>query len=386
MAVRTLTITPHPRGSLSWRRGTSSSAAELPIWCTRMRKGSFLVVAALVVAALAPGTASAATATFGANLGRTPDNTATCTQLQLIPVAGTCTVESVNFATGESSFPPSGEGVVSAVRLRVGPTTGPMQIVLEEALRQDNPFEAGKPNYACCSVVDASPIFTPTANAITTVPVNFRVVQSLSPDSNGYFVDRHLALSILDPNVPIPASLSPNSSVGGWFPAWSAVGQQRVGPSGTFFAADVLMNADWDPIAAGGGGTVPAGLKVPRQIRPVRNNRAPVPLTCNSVQDCVGLLLLQNRQGRVRLPTPTTRSSRAKPKGKKSKARTITYAKVRFRVPAGKRKTVRAPFNRRGKLLLKRRASTKVWLNVKSKGTSVAPVKVKLKRPSGKRK
>ncbi len=348
-----------------------------------MRKGPFLVVVALVWAALVPGSAAAATATFGANLARVPNSTATCTQLQLIPVAGTCTVESVNLATGESGFPPSGEGVVSAVRLRVGSATGPMQIVLEEALRQDNPFEAGKPNYACCSVVDASPVFTPTANAITTIPVNFRVIQSLSPDANGYFVDRHIALSVLDPNVPIPASLSPNSSVGGWFPAWSAVGQQRVGPSGTFFNADLLMNADWDPIAAGGGGAgggaAPAGLQVPRQIRPVRNNRAPVPLTCNSVQDCVGLLLLQNRQGTGAAARLAARADRAKPKGK---ARTFTYAKVRFRVPAGKRKTIRAPLSRRGKLLLKRRASTTVWLNVKGKGISVAPVKVKLKRPS----
>ena len=37
----------------------------------------------------------------------------------------TCTVESTNLATGESGFPPQGEGIVSAVRVRVGPGRGP---------------------------------------------------------------------------------------------------------------------------------------------------------------------------------------------------------------------------------------------------------------------
>lgn len=346
-----------------------------------MRRLATLLLAAAATFALGTGSASAATATFGANLARTPDNTATCVSpaIQLIVQSTTCTVESSNIATGESGFPPAGEGIVSNVRIRVGPRTGPMQIVLEEALRQDNPFEAGRPNYACCTLAAASPVFTPAANAITTVPVNFRVLQSLVPDKNGIYVDQHLALSVLDPTVPIPASTNPSAVVGAWWPAWGSVGEQRVGPAGSGLAADILINADWDP-APGTGGNSP--LRLPRRIRAVRNDIAFIPLVCQLDRACVGRLLLQSGRGPQAVARPNDLAGASATK--KSKVR--TYASVKFRVPAGKRKTIRAKLRQLGKRLLKKRKKAKVWLNVRTAGTAVGSTKITLKRGASKKK
>jgi len=330
--------------------------------------------------ALGSGVAPAATVTFGANLGRAPNNTTTCVGLQLFPSSESCSVESSNLTTGETVFPPVGEGVVSNVRVRVGPVTGPMQVVLEEALRKDNPLDPGHPTYACCSLHAASPIFTPAANAITTVPVNFRVQQSRVPEPSGFYVDQHLALSVLSPTVPIPASLDSSAVLGAWFPAWATIGEQKVGPSGTFLAADLLINADWDPVP--GAAAAPAGLQLPRQIRPVRNNLALFPLLCSLSRACVGRLFLQNR----RLAAAAAASSLASAKRRGKKGKTITYASVKFRIPAGKRKTIRARLRQAGKRLLKKRKRAKVWLNVKMPGAGVKPVKLTLKRGSSKKK
>jgi hypothetical protein len=81
------------------------------------------------------------------------------------------------------------------------------------------------------------------------VDVNLPVRQDAAPDPNsGYYVDDHLALSVLAPNVPIPASSDPNASFSGWFPAWS-VGQERCCPLGDA-GATILFNADWSPAAS----------------------------------------------------------------------------------------------------------------------------------------
>ena len=353
-----------------------------------MRKAGALVLAGVAALVLVLGVAPAGAVTFGANLARTPDNAATCVNLQLIVNSPTCTVESTNLATGESGFPPAGDGIVTNVRLRVGPRTGPMQIVLEQALRQPNPFEPGKPNYACCTLIDASPVFTPTANAVTTVPVNFRVLQSTTPDENGYYVDQHLALSVLDPTVPIPASLNPSAFVGAWFPAWSQIGELKVGPSGSPLQADVLMSAEWQRVSRSTGGstgggtptplpTVPGSpLQLPQAIRPVRNDRAFIPLLCGRDTACVGRLLLQSRQGgaAARLATVAARKKkgqRSTPTASRARAGDLTYASVKFRVPAGKSKTIRAKLGKAGKRLLRKHKRAKVWLNVRMSGASV---------------
>jgi hypothetical protein len=208
--------------------------------------------AAVAASILVPSTASAVT--FGANLGsRAPDNPTACNDPGwfFFFTFDSCSFGSQNLSTGENGFPPTGRGVITKVRVKVGPTTGPMQIVVEEALRADNPSDPGHPTYACCKAVNASHVFTPTPNTTTEQNVSLPIRQDLAPDpATGLYVDQHLVLSVLAPNVPIPANLDPNAFFGGWFPAWK-VGEERTGIYGGQGAV-ILFNADWSSCPGAG--------------------------------------------------------------------------------------------------------------------------------------
>src|SRR3954447_25603175 len=247
-------------------------------------RGLALALAVSVALALAAPSASATT-TFGANLSRTPNNPNTCGSFDPGPQFGyppgtfdSCSWDFNNLATGESVFPPVGQGVISRVRVRVGPTTGPMQVVVEQALRKDNPGDPGHPTYACCQAIQLSQAFTPAPNAVTSVPVNLSVRQDIAPDpASGYYVDQHLALSVLARNVPIPASSDSNSYMTGWFPAWRQ-GDERAGGYGTNGYV-ILFNADWDPAGGGeGGGGNGAGIGFGK-VRALRDGTARLPIT-----------------------------------------------------------------------------------------------------------
>ena len=356
-----------------------------------MCRGNLVLILASAVLSVAP--ASAGAVSFGANLDRAADNTTTCLTAQsaypFVFNDSNCSVESIDPTTGEGTSPPAGEGVVTSFRVKVGATTGPMQIAEEEALRKDNPADPGHPTYACCSLVALSPVFTPAANSITTVPVNFKTKQSLTPEESGYYVDDHFSLSVLDKNVPIPAAADPNAGVGIWFPAWQTPGEERAGIYGTGGAV-VLISGEWEAATGaapnGGGENVAPGpvrlpLGVP-SVAKVRNGRALLPLACNLDRVCRGLLRLQSARlgGAARLPARKGGDS-GKRHGKAGR-KVVTYASVPFRIPAGKKKTLRATLKAPGKRLLKRRAKAKVWLNVTLKGTSesVPSRKIALKR------
>lgn len=211
------------------------------------RVGLCVCVCAAALALSGVAASSASAVTFGANLGsRVPDNTTACNDPGwfFFTQFPSCSFGSQNLSTGENGFPPVGRGIITKVRVRVGAVTGPMQIVVEEALRANNPSEPGRPTYACCKAINASPIFTPAANQITEVKVRLPIRQDISPDpATGLYVDQHLSLSVLAPNVPIPANIDPNGAFGGWFPAWT-VGEERTGIYGGQGAV-VLFNADW---------------------------------------------------------------------------------------------------------------------------------------------
>jgi hypothetical protein len=215
-------------------------------------KGGWRVaLLAVALAAVLALPSQAPAATFGTNLSRPADNTVPCNSPSwfFFYTFDSCSVNSSDLTTGENAFPPAGQGVVTKVRVKVGPVTGPMQIVVEQALRKDNPSDPGHPTYACCQAINASQVFTPNANAITEIPVNLPVRQDLAPDpATGIYTDQHLSLSVLAPNVPIPASSDPNASYGAWFPAWK-VGDERAGVYGGQGAV-ILFNADWSPNTA----------------------------------------------------------------------------------------------------------------------------------------
>lgn len=232
----------------------------------RLAATAFLAAIALALLLAAPSQSSAVT--FGANLDRAPDNAVACNDpgwffFYTFP---TCSAESNNPSTGESGFPPVGNGVVTKIRVRVGPVTGPMQIVVEQALRADNPGDPGHPTYACCKAINAGPVFTPAPNAITAQNVRLPVRQDIAPDpSTGLYVDQHLALSVLAPNVPIPASTDPNAAFGVWFPAWQ-VGEERANPYGSG-GATILFNADWQSCGKAGAAAVAQTAKKGKKKR-----------------------------------------------------------------------------------------------------------------------
>jgi len=55
----------------------------------------------------------------------------------------------------------------------------------------------------CCSLEEYGQQFTPAANAVTTVPLNFRMTQDTDPDS-GIITSDVVGLEVLAPSVPIP--------------------------------------------------------------------------------------------------------------------------------------------------------------------------------------
>ncbi len=260
-----------------------------------------------------------------------------------------------------------------------------MQIALEEALRKDNPGDPGHPTYACCKLVGLSQVFTPAANAITEIPVNFRVKQSLAPEESGYDVDDHLSLSVLNGNVPIPAAIEPNASVGIWYPAWQVIGEERASVYGTS-GLQVLMNAEWNPLpgaAPGGAAGAPQGpagivsLTVP-QAATVRNGVALFPLVCNLDAVCRGILRLQSLQAAGAASLFAAASS----KPANGVRKPITYATASFAIDPHASKKVKVTLKPAGKRLLRKHPHAKVWLNVTMKGgaASVAPTRVTLNR------
>ncbi len=332
--------------------------------------GLLAALGAGLLALLVP--APAKSDSFGTNLNRVPNNTSVCGQFLFPPQPATCSSESIDLGTGESNFPPGGTGVVTQVRVRVGPTTGPMQIVVEEALRQDNPSDPGHPTYACCKAINASPVFTPAANATTPVNVNLPVRQDLEPEASGYFVDDHLSLSVLDPNVPIPANLDNNASDGLWFPAWQ-VGQERAGIYGTQ-GAMILFNADWRAGDAPGTG---GDLVEIARIAKVQGNKALLSLVCNLTTVCKGNVQLQNQNARLAQLIPEINPAQ----GAAARAKLKSFGKRKFKIPAGKKKTVKVPLSGAGKRLLRGRHSAKVWAKVKLRGQAAIPSsRVKLKK------
>ena len=198
----------------------------------------------------------AAAIPFGTNLNRPPSLAAGFCPgfVPFTPQVGqTCAWQSVNLQTGESPFPPAGNGVVTRISVRVGGSTGPMQMVVLRGLRDpdlipsDPNVENGFPgsaNYVCCKAVAFSQVFVPTAGTTSTVAVNLPTRNDLAPDpATNKYVGDFLALQVLAPNVRIPAAADSGAIAGGFFPGWQAIGEERAGVYGQSGMA-ILFNGD----------------------------------------------------------------------------------------------------------------------------------------------
>lgn len=341
--------------------------------------------AAFSIGAIAP---QAHAIGFGADLNLPANVPFDCTVLPLPTAFGngyfaapsgapTCTwanAGSVNSPQAGSFLAPVA-GTVTQVRVRVGPVTGPMQVVVLRAFRD---FFSTQPP-VCCTEVGRTPVFTPAPNAVTTLATALTVRKDVVPDPvNRTLTFDSLALSVLAPNVPIPAFDSGlhdpgnfNSPTAVVYHPAVAPGQERFLNSGVG-GFQVLMDADVTPSqtgagpAPGGAGQTPAAIALVQRAVSVRNGVAPLLIRCSlTTGRCTGTLLLQSRRGAAAAA---------------GKRRTVTYGRAKLDVAAGKRATVRVKLSKAGRRQLKRHGSLRAWTNVSSMGKRTRVARVTLRR------
>ncbi len=361
----------------------------------QVKRGQRTVAVAVALAIVASLPAGARAATFGADLSQPANNSTTCGQ-GIPPLfytgIGSPSCTYFSGAPGPSPYAPE-SGTVTAVRVKVGSVTGPMQIVVMRSLYQNKAGDPGHPYFACCFIERYGPIFTPQANAITTVPSNLPMTEEPTPPAEDFTTNAagdFLALSVLAPNVPIPMFIDNQSGDSGFYPAPTAQSVSAPSPNPVFqstdiFAGQVLINADLSTGGGGGGGgagggggggggaktTVPT-VGLPTLTIPVKGNTATVPIQC-LVVNCTGVLNLQNaKQAGVARVTHK----------KSSKPKVVSYGSASFSLKAGTTEKVKVKLNAAGRKLVKAHRKVKVWANVRfsSGGGSGKSVQLTLKR------
>ncbi len=368
-----------------------------------------LAVAGVVAAGFGSGAEQAGALTFGTDLNQAPNAPLSCGQGVLNqflgqfspfgPFNGTCTWSSVVVGSAAESLTAPASGTVTAVHVRAGATTGPMQIdVIRFLFRQTG--DPAKPELACCFVQAYGPVFTPTPNAITTVQTSLPVKVDPTPspaDTSTIAATDQLALSSLDPTVQVPLFATAGGAADlnvlsyAWYPAPTSPAVPAPSPNPIAGFADlsgfkVLMNADLDTGGGGGGapggggpgGGAPAGdggapvpaIALPTLTIPVRRGAAAVPIRC-LVLDCTGLIALQSAR-----PAKTASTKRAKA------PKLISYGSARFSLKAGTTTKVKVKLSALGLKLVKAHSRSRVWANVRfsAGGGTPASVRLTLKR------
>ncbi len=239
------------------------------------------VIGAWLILALAPPAANAATITFGTDLGQPANAPLSCSegvlnqflgQFLIGPFNGNCMWSSVVVGSTAESLTAPASGTVTAVRVRAGASTGPMQVnVVRFLFRQTgNP---ATPELACCFVQAYGPVFTPAPNSVTTIPTNLPVKVEATPppnDTTTVAATDQLALTSLEPGVQVPLFATKNGAGDlsvlsyAWYPAPTspAVPAPSPNPIGGFADLSgfkVLMNAD---LNTGAGAAPGAGTPV----------------------------------------------------------------------------------------------------------------------------
>jgi hypothetical protein len=320
---------------------------------------------ALYLAALL-GIATSATAvravSFGSDLNAPANNTGTCSLLS----SPSCTFFSG--APGPAFYAPL-SGIVTAVRVKTGNfAQGPMQILVMRSLYQNNVVDPGHPFFACCFVERYGPIFTPAPNGVTTVPAALPMVEDpIPPPEDGVTNARgdFLALSVLDPNVPIPASFDDASVYAGFAPAPDPQTTPAPSPNPIFPVVNglgyrLLMNADLT-VGGGGGDAIPVAIATGGQLV---GSTAAIPLTCVLTTACEGRLRLTN--------VPAAQATAV--------IRAKVYGKARFSIASGVTATVNVRLNPVGRRKTRRLTSVTLLATAKV-DSGVATSTVELVRP-----
>jgi len=202
-----------------------------------MRAALVLSVALLTALLLAPSADAARW--FGAKLSRSANSQATCQDFSFF-----YTVPSCSWATAGALFNPRestvvpGTGVVTRVRIKVGNKTGPMRVIVAEALRKKNGGES-----ACCRGKRQTKVLRPKRNGIRTFKVRLPVRVKYNKKSKIWAYD-NLFLTMENANTVIPAHGGGNNCSGGWFPALRPGQENYSGPYGQC-GYTILLRAKW---------------------------------------------------------------------------------------------------------------------------------------------
>jgi hypothetical protein len=314
--------------------------------------------------AVAPATAAAASGpvTIGASLSQAPNVSFGCNVIPFefsAPAAGglSCTWGSPLFSASNVSaggLDVPGTGTVYQVKLRVGASTGPMQLAVLRTLFDPTDIV----NNHCCVVQALSSVFTPVVNGITTLNVDLPVGEDDSPTASTDFLDQ-IGLSILEDGVTIPlideTSLPINQQpVDNYDEPAMTLGESQGAADPDGYELD--MQATWYA-----PGQSPATVVLPAQTVSVRGNNAVVGVDC-SLAPCAGTVSVQGAPVAGKANATAAR-----------KSKTVTYASGTFNLAAGKSGSIPAKLTSQGRTLAHKHRRIKVTITVKL--TNLSPAK-----------
>ena len=320
-------------------------------------------LALIAAAALLPAAPAGAQVVIGADLNRPANATYGCETFPGTDFAGnrafypsgqtSCTYLASGRLGGDpESTTATAPGIVTRVRVKVGPVTGPMRITVLQATRSAGGF-------ACCFWAGESQVFTPAPNGVTAVPVRLPMRADFNP-AFGETVDR-LALTVLAPNVPIPAHEigSPGDITQpavGIFAPHVRPGDERADAFGTaglvpLISADFFPLCSADAARAAQAGTCLPGVQLSGDTARLRGANAVADLACNLGITCTGELRLQSSRTGGRL-----------------------YGRAPFTVAAGARRSLSVRLTRAGRAL-KRRTTAYAVARVTGNGASATIVR-----------
>jgi hypothetical protein len=290
--------------------------------------------------------------------------------------ANSCTFYSG--APGPSFYAPA-SGTLTAVHVKTGNfAQGPMQILIMRSLYQNRAGDPGHPYFACCFVERYGPTFTPASNAVTTVPTSLPMVEDPTPPPNDTVTNARgdfIALSVLAPNVPVPANSDGSSFFSGFAPAPNpqttpAPSPNPIYPTTNGVGYHMSMNAELDAgtgagFGGGRGTTPPLSIASGGQLL---GTTASVPLSCALTTACDGVLSLTDPPARLRAAA------------RKAKV----YGSAHYRIPTGKTRRIGVRLNADGRKKLGRRSSLTLLATTKI-GSKVVSRTVTLRRPPKRR-
>jgi hypothetical protein len=199
----------------------------------------------------------------------------------------------------------------------------------------------------------ASQVFTPPPNTVTTVRVRLPVQNN--QDAQGVGTFDSIGLSILAPNVAIPAhdeTAQAANTLSNVFSPAVRRGTQNVNRNGVQ-GVQLLLNADLVP-------SFPVTLG--RRSAQVRRGRALVDLVCGRSAACRGALSLLGNGGAA------------------AKRKRVVLGSARFKIGSGQKLTAKVKLSKRGRALVRRRKSTKVTLRVALKNKRSSSRVITLRR------